>query len=141
MSSTMEKKVTADSDAGHAEHRDNDRRRSSIWSTNNAENLGSVFENPLASKTKEELLADVDEFVNKYDLSDFRDEFHKGALIAQAPDQVDNLPDLSSEDREILQRETTNRWSQPFMLYWLCIMCSLAAGMFPNDAFLVKKRF
>jgi hypothetical protein len=130
MSSAMEKKVTGDTDAGQAEHHDAARRRSSIWNTSNAENLGAVFENPLSSKTKEELLADVDEFVNKYGLMDFREDFHKGALVAQSSDEVENMPDLSSEDKDILRREKIHRWSQPWMLYWLCIMCSLAAGMF-----------
>ena len=52
-----------------------------------SQNLSTEFENPLARFTKEELIADVDEFCRKHNLVDFRDDFRKGALIAQSPTQ------------------------------------------------------
>ena len=60
---------------------------------------------------------------------DFINDFCKIALIAQAPHQAQNLPERSSEDKRVLERETTERWSQPFTLYWLCVMYSLAAAV------------
>lgn len=74
-------------------------------------------------------MADVEEFCRKFDLMDFVEDFRKGALVAQSPDQTKHIPELSPADREILERETTHRWSQPFTLYWLCVMCSLAAAV------------
>lgn len=74
-------------------------------------------------------MSDVDEFCRKFGLMDFIDDFRKGALVAQSPGKAKHLPELSDADREILERETTHRWSQPFTLYWLCVMCSLAAAV------------
>lgn len=121
----MEKRVTPDGsqDTHNVEHA---RRKSSLA---RAENLSTAFENPLGRFTKEELMTNVDEFCRKFNLTDFRDDFRNGALIAQNPDVANDLPDLSQEDKTILEREHTHRWSQPFTLYWLCVMCSLAAAV------------
>lgn len=125
MEKTMEK--TSSRDSRQAENFENaPRRRSSVIAN---ENLATAFENPLAQRTKDELMLDVEEFCRRFDLMDFIDDFRKGALIAQSPRNAHELPDLSSEDKEILEREHTHRWSQPFTLYWLCVMCSLAAAV------------
>ncbi|KAK4083366.1 hypothetical protein Purlil1_10777 [Purpureocillium lilacinum] len=122
-----EKKVTRDSDeAETVEHAP--RRRSSLG-FDNMENLSAIMENPLKRRSKEELIADVDEFCRRFNLTDFTDDFRKGALVAQNPEQFASIPELSPDDRNIIEREHTHRWSQPFMLYWLCVMCSLAAAV------------
>ncbi|RSM11894.1 hypothetical protein CEP52_002770 [Fusarium oligoseptatum] len=102
------------------------RRRSSAV---DPDHLAEAFENPLSIRTKEELMADVEEFCRKFDLMDFHEDFRKGALVAQSPRQAQHMPELSAEDKEVLEREHTHRWSQPFALYWLCVMCSLAAAV------------
>ncbi|RSL49319.1 hypothetical protein CEP53_009202 [Fusarium sp. AF-6] len=102
------------------------RRRSS---TVDPDHLAKAFENPLSIRTKEELMADVEKFCRKFDLMDFHEDFRKGALVAQSPRQAQHMPELSAEDKEVLEREHTHRWSQPFALYWLCVMCSLAAAV------------
>ncbi|POR33714.1 Uncharacterized protein TPAR_06096 [Tolypocladium paradoxum] len=125
MDKTVERKDSRDSrDAENVEHPH--RRRSSFA---NMENLSAVMENPLKTRTKEELLDDVDAFCRKYNLADFVDDFRKGALVAQNPELAATMPELSAEDKHILERETTHRWNQPFTLYWLCVMCSLAAAV------------
>jgi hypothetical protein len=35
----------------------------------------------------------------------------------------------TAEDKNMIEREQTHRWSHPFMLYWLCCMCSMAAAV------------
>lgn len=123
----MEKKISPDSaEAGGFEHRP--RRHSSIWS-GKADNLAAAFQNPLSGKTKAELLADVDAFVQQHNLTEFREDFYKGALVAQNPTELHNITELDADEREVIERETTHRWSHPFMLYWLCVMCSLAAAV------------
>jgi hypothetical protein len=32
---------------------------------------------------------------------------------------AETLPELTEEEREALQRETTHKWSQPWMLYFM----------------------
>ncbi|KAF4981053.1 hypothetical protein FDECE_17762 [Fusarium decemcellulare] len=112
---------------GSSERVENAPRRRS--STVDPDNLAAAFENPLSIKTKEELMVDVEEFCRKFDLMDFHEDFRKGALVAQSPRQAQHMPELSPEDKEVLKREHTHRWSQPFTLYWLCVMCSLAAAV------------
>lgn len=101
-------------------------RRSSFG---NMENLSAVFENPLKQRTKDELLKDVAEFCQMHDLNDHLDDFRKGALAAQSPESIQLLEELTSEDKDMIEREHTHRWSHPFMLYWLCCMCSMAAAV------------
>ncbi|OAG38845.1 hypothetical protein AYO21_06876 [Fonsecaea monophora] len=91
--------------------------------------LSAAFENPLSNTPKEKLLEDVELFCRDNNLMEYIDSFRKGALVAQSPNAIDNIAELSSEDREVLQREHTHRWSQPFTLYWLVVMCSLAAAV------------
>ncbi|EHK45869.1 hypothetical protein TRIATDRAFT_317997 [Trichoderma atroviride IMI 206040] len=95
----------------------------------NIDNLSAVFENPLKQRTKEELLKDVGEFCRIHDLNDHLDDFRKGALAAQNPESFQSLSELTAEDKNMIEREQTHRWSHPFMLYWLCCMCSMAAAV------------
>jgi hypothetical protein len=81
--------------------------------------LNAVFENPLASIAKEDLLRDVTEFCAKFNLTDHLENFKKGALVSQNPSKVDEIPELTDDDRYNLKREITHKWSQPFPLYWL----------------------
>ncbi|KAK5270518.1 hypothetical protein LTR96_003795 [Exophiala xenobiotica] len=91
--------------------------------------LSAAFENPLSDIPKEQLMEEVETFCSAHNLMDYIEAFRKGALVAQSPYATDSIAELSAGDREILQREHTHRWNQPFTLYWLVIMCSLAAAV------------
>ncbi|KAJ5198788.1 uncharacterized protein N7498_007905 [Penicillium cinerascens] len=71
----------------------------------------------------------VGEFCRKFDLMDDVETFKKGALISQNPESATMLPELSEVERESLVREHTHKWHQPWQLYFLAIMCSLAAAV------------
>lgn len=81
--------------------------------------LSAIFENPLAGIPREQLLSDVDTFCKQFDLTNYLEEFKKGALIAQSPDTALDLTELSDEDKRLIEREHTHKWHQPFKLYWL----------------------
>jgi hypothetical protein len=81
--------------------------------------LSATFANPLANIPKEQLMSDVETFCKQHNLQEFMDEFKKGALVAQSPAEAQNFPELSPEDKNVLEREHTHRWSQPWRLYWL----------------------
>ncbi|OAQ70921.2 sugar porter (SP) family MFS transporter [Pochonia chlamydosporia 170] len=90
----------------------------------------ALLRNPLVGMTRDQLLADVDAFVEEKGLTDNRDDFRKGALIAQVmntKDGFEHIDILNEEEKSILRREVTNRWSQPFMLYFLCTLCAGSA--------------
>lgn len=92
-------------------------------------NISAQFENPLRDLPREQLLKDVETFCQEHGLTDHIDAFRKGALVAQSPSEALNLAELDENDRHHLTREHTHKWSQPFALYWLAVMCSLAAAV------------
>ena len=81
--------------------------------------LNAMFENPLGGIPRDRLMADVDEFCAKFDLMKYNEAFRKGALVAQNPQAVQNMTELSNDDKHYLEREHTHKWSQPRTLYYL----------------------
>ena len=104
-------------------------RRKSSFANIDFDKLSAAFENPLANVSREQLMADVEKFCHENDLTEHLELFQKGALCAQDPERAAKLSELNDSERNALEREHTHRWSQPFMLYWLCVMCSLAAAV------------
>ncbi len=104
-------------------------RRKKSFTDVDPDKLSAAFENPLSDIPKEQLLEEVETFCRDHNLVEYIEAFRKGALVAQNPHATDSIAELSPEDREILRREYTHRWNQPFTLYWLVVMCSLAAAV------------
>ncbi|KAG6860461.1 hypothetical protein C0995_010815 [Termitomyces sp. Mi166 len=94
-----------------------------------ANNVQARIQNPLHGIPKETLLAQVDAFAREQDMLDIAPYLRKGALIAQNPKDFENMPELDEDDREIMRRERTHKWSQPRDLYVTVIVCSLAAAV------------
>ncbi|KAK2767414.1 hypothetical protein FQN54_003570 [Arachnomyces sp. PD_36] len=91
--------------------------------------LGAVFENPLANLSREKLFQDVEDFCQKFNLMDHLETFKKGALISQNPAGALDLTELTEEDKNYIRREHTHKWSNPWQLYSMVAMCSLAAAV------------
>lgn len=72
--------------------------------------------NPLEGLSRHHLLNNVDAFVAEKGLPD-REVFRKGALIAQDPDNFENLADLDEDDKEVIRYERAHKWSHPLTLY------------------------
>lgn len=92
----------------------------------------ALLRNPLAGMSPADVLADVDAFVDEKGLQAYRDEFHKGALLARVamrPTGFESIPDssLPEDDKVVLREEITHRWRQPFMLYFLVVLCAGSA--------------
>ncbi|KAF5545560.1 myo-inositol transport ITR1 [Fusarium phyllophilum] len=90
----------------------------------------TLLRNPLAGMTREEVLADVDAFVESKGLTEHREDFRKGALVAQAnntPGGFEKIEMLSEDEKAVLRKEETSRWHQPFALYFLCTLCAGSA--------------
>lgn len=110
-------------------HDENAATRRASTATRQA-SVAALLRNPLAGMSQGEVLRDVDEFVESKGLQEHRDAFHKGALLArvtQRSDGFEYIDALSEEEKAILRKETTSRWSQPFMLYFLVILCAGSA--------------
>ena len=93
------------------------------------ENLNAKLANPLAGLSHEQLLADAEEFAKTHELAEYAETIQKGALVAQDPTAFETLPMLTDEDRNVLRRELTHKWDQPKTLYYLVVMCSIAAAV------------
>ena len=63
-------------------------------------------------------------------LGEYREAFRKGAMLArvyQRPNGFEYVDSVSEEEKEVLRREISKRWSQPFMLYFLVVLCAGSA--------------
>lgn len=92
--------------------------------------VSALLRNPLAGVSEEEVLRDVDAFIDEKGLADSREAFRKGALLArvnQRPNGFESIAALTEEDKQILRHEVEHRWSQPFMLYFLVVLCAGSA--------------
>ena len=94
-----------------------------------SENLNAKLVNPLAAISHEQLIADAAKFAQTHGLVEYTEALQKGALVAQDPPAFESLPLLTEEDRTVLRREFTHKWDQPFTLYYLVVMCSIAAAV------------
>lgn len=119
--------VTATNNEDPTQHIEKPRKKSFV--DVDESQLSAAFENPLANIPKAQLLAEVEQFCKDNNLIDHLSDFQKGALVAQNPDKAQSLTELTDEERLVLEREHTHRWSQPFTLYWLVVMCSMAAAV------------
>jgi hypothetical protein len=93
--------------------------------------------NPLDGIPREKLMANAAAFARDRGLGHLESEFQKGALVAQDPDAFESLSELTEEDKAVFRREREHRWDQPWQLYYLVIMCSLAAAVQGVSVFLV----
>jgi hypothetical protein len=57
--------------------------------------------------------------------------FELGAVLAQLPERWERVRDLGAGDDElrVLEREYSNKWSQPRLLYLVIVLCSTCAAV------------
>ena len=96
---------------------------------NAIENINAKLANPLAGLSHEQLMNDGAEFARAHGLEDLEDIFRKGALAAQDPLAFEGISNFTEAEKDIFRRELTHRWDQPATLYYLVIMCSVAAAV------------
>lgn len=85
--------------------------------------------NPLVGIPEDQILEDADKYAIEHDLEQYRALLKKGALVAQDPTGFEAIPSLSEEDRVALRREVSHPHRQPYMMYFLVVLCSLAAAV------------
>lgn len=106
-----------------------ERRRSSLSFKGRQPSVAAQLKNPLAGMSEADVLSDVDVWVSERGLDHERDTFRRGALLARVINTEGGFEqiDVPEEEKECLRREVTNRWSQPFMLYFLVVLCAGSA--------------
>ncbi|KAF2452550.1 putative MFS myo-inositol transporter [Lineolata rhizophorae] len=102
-------------------------RRESEFLESVEKNANAALRNPLAGLSKKALFKDVETFAESKGLTEHIDILKKGALVAQNPSQFEMIEELSEEDKETLRMETTHRWKQPWMMYFMTVLCAGSA--------------
>jgi hypothetical protein len=98
---------------------DNEKDRAEIVRRMSQNAINAMLENPLAGKSRESVIRDARRFARDHGMAEDEDDFVKGALVAREPDNFENIPELSEEDKAALRFEITHKWRQPFTLYFL----------------------
>jgi hypothetical protein len=93
------------------------------------EGINAKLSNPLAGLSHEQLMDNGAEFARTHGLGDVEDLFRQGALAAQDPLAFEGISHFTEEEKGIFRRELTHRWDQPATLYYLVILCSVAAAV------------
>jgi hypothetical protein len=92
-------------------------------------NVNAKLANPLTGLSHEQLMHDGAEFARAHGLGHLEELFSKGALAAQDPFGFESNPHFTEAEKDIFRREMTHRWDHPATLYYLAILCSVAAAV------------
>ncbi|KAJ3531539.1 hypothetical protein NM688_g7559 [Phlebia brevispora] len=84
---------------------------------------------PLDGISQEDLLIEAEQFAFLNGLEDHKEIIKRGALVAQNPKAFEKCSLLSEDEKEALRRERAHPWTQPFKMYYLVVICSLAAAV------------
>ena len=87
------------------------------------------IKNPLVGVPRHALMQDVENFAAQNNLQDILPLLRKGALVAQSPDLIDQIPELEEHEREAFRNEILPKWRQPKILYFTIILNSIAAAI------------
>ncbi|WAQ91775.1 hypothetical protein PtA15_15A167 [Puccinia triticina] len=89
--------------------------------------LSAKLENPLSGFSTQELVQQAEEFCQANGLNDQLENFKRGAILAANPQDLDRIPGITAEERQFIDWETTRRWKQPLMMYFIAVLSSMAA--------------
>lgn len=94
-------------------------------------NLNAKLSNPLAGYSHAELRKQGRAFAMMHEMGDQADirVFELGAVLAQSPEQFEDVAGLTPQEKEVLRHEFTHRWSQPWKMYAVIALCSLSAAV------------
>ncbi|KAF6844684.1 hypothetical protein CMUS01_00868 [Colletotrichum musicola] len=98
------------------------------------------LDNPLAGFSPEQLGRMGEDYCQKYGINDEEDlrAFRLGAMIAGNTNKYDTMTELTAQERAALDGETTRKWRNPKMLYFVvaefltravCSGCAIVQGM------------
>ncbi|CAG8283845.1 unnamed protein product [Penicillium salamii] len=94
-------------------------------------NINAKLSNPLAGLSHTELRIQGRAFAEFHDMGDETDvrAFELGAVLAQSPERFADITDLTNLEKQLLRRELTNKWAQPWKMYAVIALCSLSAAV------------
>ncbi|KAK4055364.1 hypothetical protein OIO90_003202 [Microbotryomycetes sp. JL221] len=93
------------------------------------DNVNARLDNPLAGISYERLAEMGRAYARNHEMTEYEDEFARGACVAKDPLAYREISILNDDDRRVLEREVTHKWDQPKTMYALVILCSVAAAV------------
>ncbi|KAH8888243.1 hypothetical protein GQ53DRAFT_783780 [Thozetella sp. PMI_491] len=108
--------------------------------TSQRQQASSKLANPLAGMSNDQLAKLGEEYARKAGLTGEDDlrAFRLGAIVAGNDNKHDTISELTAAEKEAIDRETTHKWSNPSMLYWVIVICSLCAAVQGMDETVVN---
>ncbi|PNS16895.1 hypothetical protein CAC42_4859 [Sphaceloma murrayae] len=102
--------------------------------------MNAMLANPLRGLSHDKLRAMGRQYATDHALVDPDDirAFELGAVLAQNPKAYDTVDGLLPEEKEVLRKEVTKRWSQPPLLYLVIVLCSTCAAVQGMDETVVN---
>ncbi|POW11564.1 hypothetical protein PSHT_08435 [Puccinia striiformis] len=89
--------------------------------------VSAKLDNPLGGFTIEELSQQAEEFCQAHGLEEHAEVFKRGAILAADQQNLDRVPNLTEDERRFIEYETTHRWKQPLLMYYIAVLSSMAA--------------
>ncbi|POV97953.1 hypothetical protein PSTT_14755 [Puccinia striiformis] len=89
--------------------------------------VSAKLDNPLGGFTIEELSQQAEEFCQANGLEEHAEVFKRGAILAADQQNLDRVPNLTEDERRFIEYETTHRWKQPLLMYYIAVLSSMAA--------------
>lgn len=91
------------------------------------ESVSASEDHPLAGYSMGQLAVMGELYAYDHGMEAHSVDFQKGAILAANPEAFKHTSLFTEEDKEVLEREKTHKWSHPVALYHMVIMCSMAA--------------
>lgn len=95
-------------------------------------NLEARIKNPLKGIPRDELMRHVEAFAYEKGLVDHIPLLRKGALVAQDPDNYENIDGqeaLDEAEKKVLKDEIEHKWRMPARLFLTIATCSIGAAV------------
>jgi len=113
------------------EHRDHSFSSSAHAAEYERKKMNAMLANPLRGYTHAQLRKMGKAYALEHALvepEDFR-AFELGAVLASGKTAFQSCEGLTDEEKAILEKELTHRWSQPKLMYLVIILCSTCAAV------------
>ncbi|KAF2839604.1 putative MFS sugar transporter [Patellaria atrata CBS 101060] len=122
-----------------SKHEEDHNRKSSVATQNldaaelARRNANAKLANPLRGYTDEELQEQGRNYAREHAIAEPDDvrAFEMGAVLAKNPQDWNSINRYGATEEElrVLEKEYTNRWSQPKLLYLVIVLCSACAAV------------
>ncbi|KNZ45076.1 hypothetical protein VP01_850g3 [Puccinia sorghi] len=89
--------------------------------------LSAKLDNPLSGFSAHELVQQAEQFCQAHGLNDQLENFKRGAVLAANPQDLVRIPGITEEERHFIDWESSRRWKQPMLIYFVAVISSMAA--------------